>query len=383
MPFKDRLFSWFIKNILLPKIEIIDKPGFIIDAFTDKNNETYLRDIFIEEQLFSIIEKRIVEWYGNRGRQALYSAGKKFGYVYSSVSNFTRLDENNKKEFLDFAYFLVRYITAIYSEKTKHEIDLKRKRFSIELDNYVVCHENGLGHIMTEGGISGIWAHMVKDKTVEGLQIECQGRGDKKCVLVAQPLTEFKKDRLNPFIEIDLTDLLFTEEYKKFNSIRKTEFAQNSLKKLLDTNIFNYSKGVLTYKGLRYFHCESHCLYLIEEEVAKLSNGENNLFDICFEFGKKLQKEYGGEDYKEFINDYFPALGWGDVFVLGSKNTLSIKSIYYPWTIYSKNSKYIIFRGILSGFISACTGNNIRLNKWKQELTDYLTVVFYEGGKNS
>ena len=63
MPVKDKVVTWWIQNVILPKREIIDKPGFIITTFTEQKQTTYLRDIFLSEQLFELIEKRIVEQY--------------------------------------------------------------------------------------------------------------------------------------------------------------------------------------------------------------------------------------------------------------------------------------------------------------------------------
>jgi len=36
MPVKDRVVTWWIKNIITPQREIIDKPGFIVTTFTEK-----------------------------------------------------------------------------------------------------------------------------------------------------------------------------------------------------------------------------------------------------------------------------------------------------------------------------------------------------------
>lgn len=377
MSIKDSVVSWFINRILIPKIEIIDHPGFIITSFSEKTRETYLRDMFLEERLFSLIEKKIVKEYGDKGRKALYSAGKKFGYIYASLSNFPQLD-GNKNDFLNFCYFLVRYVTSINAVEASHEIDLERKRFTIEFDGYSICRENGLGYIMTSGGIAGIWSYLVKDKTVEGIEVKCQGRGDKNCFLIVQPLKEFKKDKLVPFTETDLDKLTFTKDYKKLNQIRKTKFAKNSLKTLLNAHIFKYSKGFLTYKDLRYFYCESHVLYYLEKELSKLPGGEKILFDACFEFGGFLQKQSKEKSYKKFITDYFSALGWGDVVVI-EKEKLTIASVYYPWSIYSKDSNYTIFRGVISGFISACLKKKVKFSKVRKTIRDYLTVEIHEG----
>ena len=88
MPVKDKVVTWWIQNVIIPRQEIIDKPGFIVTTFTEKKFITYLRDFFLPEKLIEIIESKIVQTYGDLGRQVLYSIGKKFGYIYCSLSNF-------------------------------------------------------------------------------------------------------------------------------------------------------------------------------------------------------------------------------------------------------------------------------------------------------
>ena len=73
---KDKVVEWFIRNILLPRNELIDNPGFIINKVTKEGGEVYLRDVFMPEQLFVKIEDRVTEQYGDEGAEALYSVGK-------------------------------------------------------------------------------------------------------------------------------------------------------------------------------------------------------------------------------------------------------------------------------------------------------------------
>jgi hypothetical protein len=181
MPVKDRIVTWFIQHVLLPKIEIIDNQGYIVNTFSYKNQTTYLREIFLPELLFELIENKIVQQYGDQGKQALYSAGKKFGYVYSSMSGFPTIKNVPEKELLDFAYFFVRFVECTFAQQANHEIDFESKSFHVFLKNFVICRHNGLGYFMADGGIAGIWAYVVQDMSIEGKQLECQGRGYKEC----------------------------------------------------------------------------------------------------------------------------------------------------------------------------------------------------------
>ncbi len=374
MPVKDRVVTWWIKNILLPQREIIDKPGFIVTTFTEHKRTTYLREFFLSEQLFEFIENKIVEKYGDNGRQALYSAGKKFGYLYASMSNFPTINDISVKELSDFAYLVLRYIEGTYAKRAKHELNFEEKILTISFDDYIICRHNGLGYIMLDGAVSGLWAYELQDKTVEAIQLECQGRGNNHCFFISAPVEKLKEKTNQIFQETDLSGQKLDDSYRTLNQIREAAYSTNSLRSLIDHKFFKYKEGILSYKAIRFFHCESHILYLLEQEISKLPDGEKTLFDACFNYGKFLQEIYGGKNYKKFIIDYYPALGFGDISIRDSKE-FNITSIYYPWTIYSKNSKFIIFRGIMSGIISNSLDKSIEFNNYKKHVRDYLTLT--------
>ena len=374
MPVKDRVVTWFIKNVIVPKREIIEHPGFVINTFGGKNQPIYLREFFLSEQLFELIENRIVEHYGEQGKQALYSAGKKFGYLYASVSNFPTVKNITKKEFLDFAYFLVRYIETLFAMDAQHEIDLENKIFNMYVKDYIICRNNGLGYIMTDGGIAGIWSYALSDKTIEGTQLECQGRGNDRCHIICAPEKKLKEKNNEFFTEISLPETKIDDVYKKLNEVRRTTYSNNSLKDLINANFFQYKGGVLSYKKDRFFASDSHLLYILENEIVKLEDGEQFLFDICFEYGKFVREAYGEKNYKKFISDYYPALGFGDINIFDPDN-LKVGSLYYPWTIFSEKSRYIIFRGIMSGFISDSIGKRVEFRNFDLKISNYLTLT--------
>ncbi|MEM0492946.1 MAG: hypothetical protein QXS02_03190 [Candidatus Thermoplasmatota archaeon] len=363
MPVKDRIVTWFIKNILVPRREIIDQPGFIVNTFTDKHKTTYLRELFLPERLFELIENKVVDCYGDQGKQALYSAGKKFGYLYSSMSNFPTVLNTSKEDLLDFAYFFVRFVECTFARQADHEIDLENKSFHIFLNDFVICRHNGLGYFMADGGIAGIWAYVVQDVSVEGKQLECRGRGFQKCHIYCAPEENIKLITSEYFREKDMPVFKFDNLYRQMNEIRQTTYACNSLKQLLDGGFFSYVEGNLSYKTMRFFSCESHALYVLEEEITKLPNGNQFLFEASFEYGQLLQKLYGYADYQNFIADFFPAIGFGDIWV-GTPSTGRVEILFdfYPWTIFSDRSRYVVIRGILSGFISECTNKKILMS---------------------
>lgn len=378
MPVKDKVVGWWIQNIIIPRQEIIDRPGFVVTTFTEKKFTTYLRDFFLPEELFEIIEKNIVETYSDKGSQLLYSIGKKFGYIFSSMSNFTTIKNSSAEEMEKFAYNLVRYIEGTYAQKAEHELNIEQKKFSIFFDNYIICRHNGLGHILTEGGISGIWSYVMQDKIIEGIQLQCQGRGSHRCKVICGQIEEISRLSNKFYVENDLIDLKCDVTYKSLNEIRKTNYCKNSLKDLLNAGFFRFKNGILSYKDNRFFHTDTHLLYILDQMIAKMPEGEDKLFQSAFEYGKKLYSSYGGRNYQEFITDFFSALGFGDVFITNYSNTFKISFIYYPWTVLSKDSKYICLRGLISGILSSGTGKNIKLMKSQITVSNYLTVTISE-----
>ena len=71
---KKNLKEWFVKNIILPNNEIIDKPGFIMQQFNEKDTSAFLREMLFPEKLLADIELKAAKKYGTRGREALYKA---------------------------------------------------------------------------------------------------------------------------------------------------------------------------------------------------------------------------------------------------------------------------------------------------------------------
>ena len=373
MPIKDRVVTWYIQNIIIPRREIIDKPGFLITSFTDKKHATYLRDLLLPEKLLEEIESRIVSVYGNQGRQALYSAGKKFGYSYSSMSNLPTIKTSTNKELVDFAYLMLRFVEGTYAKQANHHVDFDKKILQIFFDNYIICRHNGLGYIMTDGSLAGLWAYVVQDNFVEGIQLKCQGRGDDICHLLCAPEKTILEKTQKFYREKEMNDQKSDNVYKIMNEIRPTR-SINSLKLLLDTGYFKFSHGIFSYKDMRFFLCDPNILYFLEQEVTKLNDGEQVLFKACFEYGKFLREAYGGQDFQKFIPDFFPALGFGDIVILDPHKP-RLASIYYPWSVFSKTSKYIVFRGIMSGFISSSLEKKVEFTNFTTDIKTYLTLT--------
>ncbi len=365
---KDQVVSWFLRNVLLPKMEDIENPGFLVLRLSGKKGETNLREIMFPEDLLAAIEKKAVETYGDAGRQAMYSTGKKFGWEYASASNFNRKGESSLHDIESLAYNLVRYIECSYASKLEHEFDVDKELFKIRMDNYVICSKDGLGYLMGSGGISGIWAYVMQNKAVDGAETKCQGRGDSMCEVVCGPPEVLKGLGIETKLkETSLTDRKLTPEYLALNKIVKTSYATKSLKEMVSSGMFEYAHGIMKFKENRYFLLESSCAYILEQELSKLEGGEDLIFQSAFDFGKSLVTRT--HQNLSFITDYMSALGWGDVYVSLKDKAYRVISSHYPWSDYSKGSRFIIFRGLASGLLSGIVGKEIRLAKTESSLS--------------
>ncbi|MCK4634452.1 MAG: hypothetical protein KAT37_01120 [Candidatus Aenigmarchaeota archaeon] len=370
MTVKDEIVTWFLRNIIIPKNEIIDSPGFIVLKLSMEKEVTNLREIFLPEFLISKLETCLVDKYGKKGKQLLYSIGKKFGYMYSKNSNYPTLETSTKKEFLNFTYIVVRYLEAIYAKKIKEEIDVENKIFKIKTGGYIICNENGLGYILTDGSIAGVWTYGTGDPTIEGVQVKCQGRGDKECEIICAPENYFKNKKIDFFKERDYSDLeICRKDYNEINKIRPTKFATNSFLKLLDSDFFEQKHGVITGKDGRYILLEASFLYILEKELKKVKDGLKILWGVSFDFGKKLAKISKADDPCKFIMEFFPALGFGDIMATKSGEKYEIYVNYFPWLKWADEINFTMFRGILSGVISGSVNKKVELKKIEKDIS--------------
>lgn len=369
---KDKIFAWYISNILLNKKELIDTKGFLITKFSKADISISLRELFLPENIFVEFEKKINE-------KISYAIGKKFGYYYSQSSFFPTLREEHENKISEFVDILIKYMEAIYADSIIHKIDYDKKIFSVKMKDYVICRKNGLGYLFSIGAIVGTWAWATTDKTVEAIQTKCQGRGDEECEVIAAPYKTLVNMGYKPIKCTDIEKIELGKGYEEFNKVRPTNWSKNSLKDLIDSGFFNYTHGQVTYKNERFFLCESSFMYILEKELKKVENGLKILWDVSFDFGKRLTEISGKQDPCNFITDFFPALGFGDILVVTKKGKYEIIANYFPWMEMYKEIDFIMFRGILSGVISGFTGKKVELNKIDKDISaGYLSLHITE-----
>jgi hypothetical protein len=369
MAIKDKALGWYIQHYLIPRSQVIDKPGFVIFRMSYKTS-IYSRQVVMPESLFVSIERNIVNSYGNEGIKSLYSAGKKFGCRFALMTNVLEMKNTATKDFLDYVFVLSKFVEGTYASNISTVVNLEKKMIDFKFNNFVICRISGLGYIISVGGIAGIWSAMIGDSSVEGIQLKCQGKGDNECRVIAAPIKNLKNNNYRLFKETNLKNLEIEEGYKKLNDIRVATHSSSSLKKMIDSGIFTFEQGILKYKEERYFIVEASFPYIIEMEIAKLKNGEKMLFDMSFEYGKKLAKKEVKQDPCKFITDFMTALGWGDILVTHTNAKYVVYMKYFPWTRWFKKTKFVLLRGMLSGMITGFIGRKYILKDFEIKINN-------------
>ncbi len=366
MGIKDRMLWWLVKNIIMPRNEVIDKPGFIVLRISEKRGVVNLREVLLPENLFSELEKQIINKYGKKGKHILYSAGKKFGYRFALISQYPRADK--EKDFLKFSYFLVRYLESIYARRVEHSIDFRKNMFVFRAKNWIVCNKNCLVHLLFVWTGAGMLSYAFSDVGIEGVQVKCEGRGDDHCELICAPKDYFRGRKIEFESEEDLENLgIDILKYNGINSIRKARYTSNSFKSLIDGGFLKYREGTIKMEDERFLLIESSVMYLLERELKKLEDGLDILWNVSFRWGENFSKNIKKQDPSKFISDFFPALGFGDILV--KKDPWKVLINYFPWTKWADEIDFAMFRGMLSGIISGLTGKKIELKNARKKLT--------------
>ena len=181
--------------------------------------------------------------------------------------------------------------------------------------------------------------------------------------------------------EEDVGDLLEAfQDYVKFNQEVQTSCTK-SFQTYLDFGLFDYQKGIVTFKGHRFFLFEVSGTYILELELKKANNKRYTeiLFNSAFDTGKMIISEFG-KNQKD-IFDVLSALGWGEVLPFSSSDKeMKVLANHFPWTKWYKDVDFIIMRGFLSGAISQISGKKVLFEKPVVDLTKgHLCLLF--GGK--
>ncbi|MBN3037016.1 MAG: hypothetical protein JW834_01080 [Candidatus Diapherotrites archaeon] len=337
----DRILSWFVKNVLIPNAVDYNTPGFVQERISFRSKAGMpLRNVLASETAFANIEESLVERFGEEANDVLYSAGKLFGKRYCMLEAVP--SRESKQRDIMWTAFL-RTFETVFSTKIEDKICWDKKKLEIHSTDSVICRKSGIGSLWMEGAIAGFWGGICEDPTIEGVQYECQGRGDPVCMSVYAPAKELSK-RFKSFHTSKEKPKPVPKAYQKMNaSLSIPSEASANLKQMIDFNEMSYIGGVLQVDGERFFPFELSLVHIMELKVGERfgSKGINVIRSSARAAGKKIANK------PHRVLKLMSALGWGIPQETG-------KGVYFhgfPWSEYF-NGRSVFFEGFLEGALS-------------------------------
>ena len=355
-----------MENIILPNNEIIDKPGFIMQQFNEKDTSAFLREMLFPEKLLADIEAQAAKKYGNKGREALYKAGKRWGYRYAKGTMFPLRSETSDADFLSFFDVFSKMIEGEYSSFFKGTPDLTRKTIDFEGRDVVICNKSGEGQIFL-GAWVGCWAYQYQDIDMEGDHSKCQGRGNKVCIFRCGPRSIIKGIKID--IKKDVS-LGIEPAFYAINTPHETH-TDFSLRRFMELGMITYEGGFFTFGADRLVLNESSSIYFIEEELSKLK-ADSIVFDASFDYFRN----FGGTRSQDFFIAFLMACGWGEIKLYKNAGGYMAVLRNFPWTSLEKKIHFKMLQGAFSGFLSTKENKKIVLGKVQTHLWNgHLEVV--------
>lgn len=380
MDIKDNLVGLYIKQFIIPRALIFDKPGFVSFRISGKTN-VYARQVLMPEDFFVKLEKRIVDVYGDEGKIGLYSAGKKFGYSFAQLGRFENINDHPGESIRDWIVIAGKFIEGTYASELRPDIDIAKKIVDSRLRNFVICRKLGYDFFFATGGAAGVIAWIFQDKDIEGYYYDSRLTGEEHtCRVLCAPYEIIeRRSGKNIFRENGLSDLnQDLAFYNKFNEV--TEFENGkSFSEYIDAKIFSYERGIIKLRpnNERFFLMETSGMYILETELKKRGMSAE-IFDVAYTVGEEL---FGGFSYDvKASSDLMMAFGWGEIILLpNAKNTMRVIINHFPCTKWYKDIDFLIIRGLLSGIFSRIYNRVIKFDKPEIDMhNSYLSLVFNE-----
>jgi hypothetical protein len=377
---KDSVVKLYVKRFIIPRALIFDKPGFVDFKISGKTN-VLLRQILFPESFFILLEKKLVDEFGNEGEKALYSIGKRFGYSFAQNGRFENIKDHPGKKIVDWVVVASKFVEGTYASNISQNIDIDNKIVDYDLTNFVVCRKLGFDFFLATAGAAGIIAWLFQDPNIEGTMYDSKfENGNHVCKVKCAPLETLNKEfSKKVYSEKNLDDLgQDMVAYQSFNKEVDIGYTK-SFQTFLDSKIFSYSDGIISYKEKdRFFLMEVSGMYLIEKGMIN-EKMKKIMFDCAVSSGKELFTEFATKDLSTMM-ELLSALGWGKVFILSSGEKLKVIIKHFPWSKYYKDIDFLIIGGLISGIFSRAHNKNIVFNKPNIDISEgNLSLLFQSG----
>ncbi len=365
MALVDSVKDFWVKKILMPKVFRIDIPGYVTGKFYTLEGQTaFVRNIFMPENFFVILENKVSVKLGKDGSQKLYAASKKFGYGFATSN---RLPKANPEFSIDL---VTRFFESLYAEELKVKVDVKKRYVELQTDDLFVTRMNGGGESITLGGFTGVCGYIFGDfKNIDG----GVSKTGENYNIICGPSEELGKNNVEHFeFKGDIPS--FDKRYVQFNTPTQ-KIPQNSfsLEKLMKSSLFSYEKGELTFSlpGIRFAPVEISLIYLIGMEIDNqiIYEASKEAFQKISESMKKQANPY------LFVSNILTALGYGVVTVekMGGQILLSFEG--FPWYTGCEVSTFPLLRGMVEGFLVGQKADKLNVVIKDNKITDNKLVV--------
>ncbi|MBI2675435.1 MAG: hypothetical protein HYX24_03185 [Candidatus Aenigmarchaeota archaeon] len=349
----DKVTDWLIRKTLVPRLVTFDTPGFIQEAFTFLSKVKFpLRNVILVESVFADLERQLTSEFGGRAKNVLYQSGRDFGRRYCNLEKVPNISDDNRAQTF---YFFIKTFETVFAEELKDEVDWDKKRFSLNIKKFIICPKSGSGAFFTEGVVTGYWRSICDDATIEGIQVSCEGRGDKNCSAVYGPHSLLSKEFKNVYKTEREEKIAVPKEYASMNKTieRRSNYAV-SMQNLLDSKKVIYDVGKFLYKGERLFPMELSSLQILERKILESFGkaGQKIVFDSAYKIGNDLaQSEVNKEKEARFIAEHISAFGFGMPTIIPSES-VKIYVSGFPWSEYFSSDTNKYFEGLISGMAS-------------------------------
>jgi hypothetical protein len=378
MDLQDKVVRFYVQRFIMPRALIFDRPGFVDFKISGKTT-IFARQLLVPEHFFVELEKNIVNSFGVKGKQVLYSLGKRFGYRFSQLGKFENIIDHPGKAVKKWITIASKFIEGTYASEISQTVNLETKTVDYFLMNFAVCRKLGYDYFLATGGAAGVIAWILQDPKIEGYLYDSKFEGEEHTCRVKCAVPEVLQKNFSSgiFKETKVADLEPDfNSYQDFNAETDISY-KTSFKQYIDSGLFKYNRGIITHGPNRFFLMEVSAIYMLELALANKKMKET-VFNIAFSTGKNLFSEFSVKDLQS-ITEILSALGWGEVIALpGSKPQVIVN--HFPWTKYYKDIEFKVITGMLSGIFSHAFKKNIIFKSPSLNISKgHLDLVFSEG----
>jgi len=382
MDLTDSVVRLYIQKFIMPRALIFDKPGFVDFKISGKT-QIFVRQLLFPESFFVNLEREVINKYGEKGAQILYSIGKRFGYSFAQVGRFENIKDHPGNSVKKWITIACKFVEGTYASEISNQANIEKETIDVIFRNFAICRKLGYDWFIAIGGGAGVMAWILQNPKIEGVLYDgkFEDNGDHFCRLRYAPpamLEELKGKICGGKIltETGVDDLTPNfVDYLRFNAEVGIKY-KKSFKDFLDARLFDYKRGVITYGDERFFLLTVDALYLLELGFGK-ENMQKVIFDNAFKVGKEIfsNKLNNISDILGLLS----ALGWGEPIDFSTKQKFKVIINHFPWTKWYAMVDHVLISGFLSGVFSNVYKKNIIFRLKGHDLTHNSLSLIFEG----